>query len=85
MIDFNTYRKMHPGAVAFKRTKGGANELPTSAIDQDEIPDGNFPLLLPAHTYGFNLQDKNWGMWLSPRRYFLADDRNSSNFCRAYF
>jgi hypothetical protein len=61
MIDFKTYRKMHPGASLFsdKRLRTD-DELPKGVMEKDTPPDSQFPLLLPANIHGFNLQDKKW-------------------------
>jgi hypothetical protein len=68
MIDFKTYRKMHPGASLFHekriRTK---DELPKGAMEKNAPPDSQFPLLLPAKIYGFNLQNKQWSLCNSYR------------------
>lgn len=60
MIDYSMYRKMHPEADIFKGDR--QDDLPLGAMEKDDPPDANFPLLLPANIYGFNLHDKKWGM-----------------------
>ncbi|KAF8859308.1 hypothetical protein BDZ45DRAFT_742549 [Acephala macrosclerotiorum] len=60
MVDFNTYRKMHPAAGSFKNSRDRTKDLLETAMNSDEPPDSDFPLLLPASIYGFNLQAKKW-------------------------
>lgn len=60
MVDIATYRKMHPTAAVFLRRL--RDELGPEKMAQDEPPGGEFLLLLPAHVYGFNMQEKKWGI-----------------------
>ncbi|KAL9117302.1 MAG: hypothetical protein Q9187_006162, partial [Circinaria calcarea] len=58
MVDIATYRKMHPKAAVFHRRL--RDELGPEKMAQDEPPGGEFLLLLPAHVYGFKMQEKKW-------------------------
>jgi hypothetical protein len=63
MIDVATYWKIHSD----KRLPPFVDQL-GGAMAQDEPPEGNFIFLLPPNIFGFNMQEKKWGMWTTFNR-----------------
>ncbi|KAH0565969.1 hypothetical protein GP486_000637 [Trichoglossum hirsutum] len=58
MVDYATYRELHPNASAFAgKTK---DDLGEEAMNKDEPPGGDLGLLFPATVEGFAIQDKKW-------------------------
>jgi hypothetical protein len=58
MIDYVTYRELHPDAPVF--AKGSRDDLGEQATDSEEPPEWPFILQLPATIDGFAIQDKKW-------------------------
>ena len=56
MIDFNTYRQMHPSKVPQDPTPDA--EMRAQGIDMDS--NKQFCVLLPATMLGFGFHDKKW-------------------------
>jgi hypothetical protein len=59
MVDFMTYKRMHPREASITEPPTHFRLSPED-MAKDEPPEGNFVLLLPANVYGFNLLDKKW-------------------------
>jgi SpoVK/Ycf46/Vps4 family AAA+-type ATPase len=77
MIDYNTYRELHPDAVAFH--KESKDDLGEGTMDKNEPPDGSFVLLLPATIDGFAIQDKKWSMLLTLIQFILKRFANAGS------
>lgn len=62
MIDLKAYRSLHSNNQyeASTFTTRSAEKLDPEAMKQDEPPDENFELLLPATIKGFNMRRKKW-------------------------
>jgi hypothetical protein len=60
MIDFNTYRQMHPSKV--QPISARESEMRDQGIDihSDEPPAAPFCMLLPATMLGYGFHDKKW-------------------------
>jgi len=58
MIDIIAYQTMHKSRSANKEVENG---LSSEAMENDQLPDGDFALILPSNIYGFHIQDKKWG------------------------
>jgi len=56
MIDYSTYRKLHPDAVALKNT----SDKPGPPITDDEQPPTRFLTVFPATIEAFAMEDKTW-------------------------
>jgi hypothetical protein len=68
MIDYSTYRKLHPGAPGFSSagsSKDGFDKRPAVITLKDDL-DGEHMMLLPANIYGFDLKEKKWCTYTSP-------------------
>jgi hypothetical protein len=70
MIDFNTYRQMHPDKVP---PASRTTDVEQHSIDMnsDEPPGGPFCMLLPPTILGYGFHDKKWSM--SPSRIYNID------------
>jgi len=56
MVDFHTFRKLHP-----ENTYDLLDEIMSQeAMDQEEPPNKDFLYLVPLQTKGFNLRTKKW-------------------------
>ena len=58
MIDYKTYRVMHPENKALKKEL--TDELGPEALARNTPPDEQFELLLPLNIKGYNLRRKKW-------------------------
>jgi hypothetical protein len=65
MVDFQTYRYMHPDAPAAGKRLN--DSLGPDKMASEKPPEDDFVLLLPPSVYGFNMLDKKWGMYQIPR------------------
>lgn len=61
MVDFQTYRYMHPDALAARKRLN--DSLGPDKMASEKLPEDDFVLLLPPSVYGFNMLDKKWGMF----------------------
>jgi hypothetical protein len=78
MVDTKAFRKMHP-ANPHLLPPAPADEAVEFALDsevfeRDEPPDGDFALLLPHETPGFNMEKKEWS-----KRCYLKAEGESAN------
>lgn len=69
MIDFKTFRTLHPENTEYilKSTGNPRDELTAEQLSRDEPPNEQFQYLLPLKTKGYNLRRKKW--------FDLASDR----------
>jgi hypothetical protein len=68
MIDYGTYRKLHPDALGFSgggSSKDEFDKRPAVITLKDDL-DGEHMMLLPANVYGFDLKEKKWCTCTSP-------------------
>lgn len=65
MIDYKTYRKIHPNAEAFNFPPESILPFDTwpESVPLDAKPDENVLILLPPCVQGFFLKDKKWGVY----------------------
>jgi hypothetical protein len=59
MIDFHTFRKLHPENKSHT-IENPAETMSQDEMDQEEPPDEAFLYLVPLQTKGFNLRTKKW-------------------------
>lgn len=59
MIDFHTFRKLHPENKSHA-ILDPVETMSQKEMDQSEPPDEAFYYLVPLHTKGFNLRTKKW-------------------------
>lgn len=59
MIDFQTFRKLHPDNKGHTIVKP-VETMSRQEMEQDEPPDIAFLYLVPLQTKGFNLRTKKW-------------------------
>jgi hypothetical protein len=62
MVDYNTYRKLHPYSPLFSgtsRTVYQFDKRPATVGLNEEIADDDI-ILLPANIHGFDLKEKKW-------------------------
>ena len=58
MIDYDTYRELHPTAPTFEDES--RDDMGEEQMDSDEPPGRGLEYLFPTHIYGFAMQDKKW-------------------------
>jgi hypothetical protein len=65
MVDFSTYKKLHPDSANFRITYSrpgdvGRKEMDAALMDNDTPPQGPALLVLPGSVTGYNLRQKKW-------------------------
>lgn len=60
MIDYDTYRKLHPDADDF--VYAGGVEISLEELQRDHPPEDDRKYLFPTTVSGFSMQDKKWSM-----------------------
>lgn len=58
MIDYDTYRKLHPDADDFSKAVGVT--MWASEMNKDDPPEDNRKYIFPSTITGFSMQDKKW-------------------------
>ena len=61
MIDYDTYRELHPDAEEFT-DEGfeGSKEMDEEDMNKDHPPGSGLELVFPPHISGYSIQDKKW-------------------------
>jgi hypothetical protein len=72
MIDFPTYRQLHPESKSSPTTN--RTEIPRERMDNDEPPTAPEIFLFPPRIVGFNLRRKKWGTITPYLRVMLCSD-----------
>lgn len=67
MIDYETYRELHPEAAAFQDNTA-STDLSAAEMEKDDPPAGSFVYLLPHTIDAFAIQEKKWSKQLLPRK-----------------
>jgi hypothetical protein len=67
MIDFNTYRQMHPSKS--QQPLASDAEMREQGVDMgsDDLPSEPFCILLPPTILGYGFHDKKWSEYLCQR------------------
>jgi hypothetical protein len=68
MVDYGTYRKLHPDAALFSGGRSSREEFdkrPVEILLKEDLDDENL-MLLPANVHGFDLKEKKWCTYTSP-------------------
>jgi hypothetical protein len=69
MVDYATYKLMHPPDPKKAREVPNTDTLEPGMMDQDNPPYGDeFVMCLPTKIPGYNMQKKDWGMATLPYR-----------------
>lgn len=76
MVDFKTYRKLHPSMLS---TSSLVDELGPEALAKDEPPDEQFELLLPLKIKGYNLRRKKWFDLVADRIFDVTWNKEAFN------
>lgn len=58
MIDMETYRELH--GLNQNEEIRPESDLDKESMDQEDLPEDPFRLLLPAKVRGYGLHDKKW-------------------------
>ena len=64
MVDYDTYRELHPDAAEF--TGESRDDIGEMGMDEENPPNDGLDLIFPREIVGFSIQDKKWSECWAP-------------------